>query len=121
MEADQRRLFIDTTVVANVVPRWPIHRGFPRGNGALQHDLRLGRHLEVDGFATGQVNALAAVEAGEQPFRKVDGQGGGGGQNHQGVDADGDRHLQLLPPLSGFAEVATTASHRQPLHGHGLG
>ena len=116
MEPQQGRGFIDAAVVANVVASGAIYSGVAGGDSAFQDDLRFSGHLEIHGLALGQVEPFARVQSGKQPFGQVNGQRGSGRQNHQGMHADRDRHLEVFAHLSGFAQVAATAPHRQPLH-----
>ena len=62
----QHRERLDRRVEAGVVAERPLGQPLARLDVALQHDLRVRRHLQRHGQAVDHLDPLAAQEAGEQ-------------------------------------------------------
>ena len=86
---------------------------------ALDHDVGVGRNLEVVGFALHHLDRLAAEIAGEQEFIQPVRQRRGGAKRKHRVAAEEDGHRH---PLAGFVVAASVARGdflQLPMHAGG--
>ena len=74
-------------------PNGPSTAGLVQIHVAFEHELRMGRHLQIDRAALHQVHRLAAQEAGEEHLVYRAGQRRRGRVGEGRVGADGHRHL----------------------------
>lgn len=108
-------------VESGVIPeRTLLSWGFGGVYIALDDDVGIGWHFQVDGFAFYEVDRFPSEVAGEKEFVQAVGQGGGGAEGEDGVAAedDGDGHAGV-----GFVVAASVASGdflELPVHAGGL-
>ena len=81
---------------------------------AFEHELGVGRHLEVDGAAAYQLDGLAPQEAGEGELVDDRRQGRGGRVRQRGVGADDDRHRHSPAPRGGLRAALLVALPMHP-------
>ena len=68
-------------VIAGVVAERAFHRGFRGRDGAFEHDLRAGRHMQRDGAAGRKLGPPPAQEAGKGKLAHAFGRRHDGGEN----------------------------------------
>jgi hypothetical protein len=90
------RKIIGERVQPGVIAERPFAPALARLNVAFEHDLRVGRHFEIDGPALHQLDAALAEDAGEhqlvEPFRH---RRGGRVLQHR-IGAQRDRNVEPL-------------------------
>ena len=91
---------------------------------ALDDDLGVGRHVEVDGLGLDDADRLAGEAAGDAELVEIDGELLRPGEHHhgRGADDDGDRHLlaavavfEPVPEAAGAGRLARHHAHREPV------
>ena len=120
VEAHQGRL-LGVAVEAHVIAEGAIGQLLAGGDRALQHDLAVAGHLQVERFALHQPHPLAGIEPGEQPFTQLHRDRRRRRHDQQRMDADGNGDLQFLAQSRRLAQMAGAAAHAQPVHGHRRG
>jgi hypothetical protein len=83
---------------------------------ALQHEVRLGGHLEIDRLAAHVLDGLAAQEPGEHPLVDAVRQRRGRRVGERGIAAERDRDLEAFAELLRAAEVARPGLVDLPVH-----
>ena len=89
---DRERL--DAGVVAGVVAERPLRREVALLDVALEHDLRVRGHLEVDRLATDELDRLSREESGEHELVDVLRQRRGRGVGRHRIEPERDRDLE---------------------------
>ena len=112
----EHRVAVGQGVVAGVVAEGPLHSGLVQVHVAFEHELGVGRHLQVDRAALHEIHRLAAQEAGEEHLVQHPGQRCRGRVGDGRVGADGHRHLQ---PPTGRAIVLGGILVEVPVHARG--
>ncbi len=109
----EHRVLVGERVVAGMVPEWPFGATLARFHVTFQHDLGVGRHLEIDGAALHHVHRLAAQEAREHHLVDDAREWSGGRVGDGGVGADGHGYLQAP---AGGAIVVGCVLVQVPMH-----
>ena len=114
VEARER---IDRRVVAGVIAERPLREELlARIDVALEHEVRVGRDLEVDRLAAHVLDRLAAQEPGEHPLVDAVGQRRGRGVGERRIAAERDRDLEPLAELLRAPEVTRARLVDLPVH-----
>ncbi len=115
------RVEIGQRVKARVIAERPLgDERLARVDVPLDHELRLGRHLEIAGQRLRQLHRLPSQESGEDEFVDRRRERGRRGVHRRGVgaDRDHDRHrltaLCHLPPVRGAYLVALPVHRQRP-------
>ena len=103
-------------VIAGVVAERAFHRGFRGRDGAFEHDLRAGRHMQRDGAAGRKLGPPPAQEAGKGKLTDAFRRGHDGGEDGGGIGADDHGHGGFEPARGPLPVVGRAAAHRQPAH-----
>ena len=106
-------VLVGERVVAGVVAEGALEAGLALLDVALEDDLGVGGHLEVDGRARRELDRLAAQEAGEHELADAGRQRRRRGVRDHRVGAEGDGDLE---PAVGLAEVGGAVVVDVPVH-----
>jgi len=110
-------IVIRERVEARVVAERPLaYELLPRIHVALEHELRLGRDLEVARNRLGEPDRLLAQEPGEQELVDRGRERRGGGVHRRRIAAQGDRHGHPLPPRRHLAPMRRPHLVPLPVH-----
>ena len=93
---------------------------FRRVDIALNHDVRIGGHLEIVGFAFHERHGLAAEVAGQQQFIKSVGQRSGGAKRIYRVAAQKNTDRHPLPFFVITSSMSGGNFLELPMHASGL-
>src|SRR4029453_343286 len=99
-----------------MVPQPPPPPSLARWNDALQDKFGSGRNHEVDALRANHRDALTPKEARESDFIDVLWQRQYRCHHQDGIGADDDRHLQVLPVLLRFPIMTAASLHALPMH-----
>ena len=90
------RIVIGQRIEAGVVAEWPFGAHLAQLDVALEHDLRVRGHLQIDGFALHQLDRRLAKKTGDDVLLNLGWRGHDGGECRRRVGADSDRNLHAL-------------------------
>ena len=110
------REVVGQRVEARVIAERPLAATLAGLDVALDHDLRVRRHLEVDRDGLDEVHARAPEEAREQQLVEPLGHRRGRGVGHRRVRPDRHRHLEPPAEPLGHAVVLRAALVPLPVH-----
>ena len=88
------RVLIGEGVEACVVAEWAFGAQFAQFDVALKNDLSMGGNLEIDSLALGNLDRLAAQEAGDHELLDLGRRGDDSGKGSGGVGADGHGNFE---------------------------
>ena len=75
-----------------------VGHGLGRVDVPLEHEVGIGRHLQIDGLASDRRDGLFSQESGEHPLVDAIGQRGGGRVGHRGIAAERHGHIDTSKP-----------------------
>ena len=109
-------IVVGMRIETGVIPERALAPPLARLDVSFEDDLRARRHLEIDGNAFDEIDALAAQEAGQQQLVETLRHGRGGGKRQGRVGAERDRDRQPLLQPFGNAVMLRAALVPLPVH-----
>src|SRR5262245_53504093 len=106
--------------MSNMVAERPLHPSLACWNDAFQNKVRSRRNHDVDALRANHRDALTPKEARECDFVDVLRQRQYGCHHQDGIGADNDGNLQVLPLLLRFPIMTAASLHALPMHARSL-